>query len=87
MAANCFIVRDHEGRELAGPFNEGAARLWVAFNYYHYPALAIACVDPVWEPLAAYDNSAQIPANIWDLQKEGKVVVVVVPGGHAKVFA
>lgn len=86
MAAECFIVRDHQGHELAGPFSEGTARIWVAFNYYRYPSLAIICVDQAWEPLAAYESAAHVPANIWDLQREGKAIVVVVPGRQAKVF-
>jgi len=87
MAADCFIVRDQQGHELAGPFSEGTARIWVAFNYSRYPSLAIICVDQAWEPLAAYESAARVPAHIWTLQREGRAIVVVVSGGQAKVLA
>ncbi len=89
MHANHCIVRDNQGRELAGPFGtEQAARMWIVFNYYRYRLpFTIACVESESEPLVRYDSLAEVPQAVWERQTSGELIVVRTAEGKAAVFS
>lgn len=89
MRANHCVVRDNQGRELAGPFGtEQAARMWIVFNYYRYRLpFTIACVESASELLVLYDSLAEVPQAVWERQTSGELIVVMTAEGKAAVFS
>jgi len=87
MTGECFIVETQQGRQLAGPFDEGAARIWIAFNLHRYRApLRIVCVGSGWAPLLTYRTLSEVPRGVWAVQRRAEVIVVVTADGKAAVY-
>lgn len=87
MADECYVVLDSRGGRLAGPLTERAARIWATFSSTRLPrSFAVACVGTPWNPLATFGSTAEVPGDVWALQRIGELIVLVAPNGKLAVF-
>lgn len=87
MADECYVVLDSQGRRLAGPLSERAARIWATFSSTRLPRpFAVACVGTPWNPLATFGSTAEVPGDVWALQRIGELIVVATADGKLAVF-